>query len=79
MIICLDSEPNARYPRGMVLNEDMEIIGDANSYTYGGMAFAVHTKPFGGHVPFSQCQFYRKDNAGFYPVELPPRFQLLTA
>ena len=69
-IVCLDSEPGASYPRGMVLNEDMEIIGDANSYTYGGNAFAVHTKPFAGHVAMHECDFYRKDAAGFYPVDL---------
>ena len=70
MLICLDSEPNARYPRGFVLNNDMEVIGDANSYTYGGGAFAVHTAPFAGYVAFRECEFYRKDHAGFYPVNL---------
>lgn len=70
LIICLDSEPGANYPRGFVLNVDMEVIGDANSYTYGGSAFAVHTKEFGGYVAFRDCDLYRKDAAGFYPCDI---------
>lgn len=71
VLIVLDSEPDALYPRGFVVNQDMEVIGDANSYTYGGGAFAVHTQPFAGHVSFAACEFYRKDRAGYYPVDVP--------
>lgn len=70
MTIVLDSEVGARYPRGFVVDADMSIIGDANSYTYGGAAFAVHTPAFAGYVPFDECEFYRKDAAGYYPSEV---------
>lgn len=48
---------NERYPSGYVLDADGTVIGDANSYTYGGAAFAVHTPAFAGYAPFSQCEF----------------------
>lgn len=53
----LTSERFANYPCGEVLDVFGKVIGEATSYTYGGTAFAVHTKPFAGHVPFSGCVF----------------------
>jgi hypothetical protein len=55
--IRLQSERYAPYPYGQVLDVFGKVIGDAQSYTYGGTAFAVHTRPFAGHVKFSQCVF----------------------
>ena len=46
-----------RYPAGQVVDIDGNVIGDASSYTYGGTAFAVHTRPFAGHVRFDECEF----------------------
>lgn len=34
-----------------------KVIGEAQSLTYGGSAFAVHTAPFAGYVPFLACVF----------------------
>lgn len=42
----------APYPYGRVLDAEGNIIGDANSYTYGGAAWAIQTREFGGYMPF---------------------------
>jgi hypothetical protein len=46
-----------RYPFGDVVSADGVILGHADSYVYGGVAFAVHTVPFAGHVSFEECEF----------------------
>ena len=48
---------NVRYPSGRVVNAAGEPIGDASSYTYGGGAFAIHTREYAGYAPFDQCEF----------------------
>jgi hypothetical protein len=40
------------YPRGRVLGAEGNVIGEASSYTYGGAAWAIHTRDFGGYMPF---------------------------
>jgi hypothetical protein len=55
--IQLTSAADASYPSGLVLNAAGEVIGDAQSYTYGGCAFAVHSRDFAGWVPMSQVEF----------------------
>jgi len=46
-----------RYPSGDVVDIDGNVVGMASSYTYGGNAFAVHTRPFAGYVRFDECEF----------------------
>ena len=46
-----------RYPNGVVVDEEGEIIGGVDSYTYGGYAFALHTRNFAGYVSFDECEF----------------------
>jgi hypothetical protein len=46
-----------KYPSGDVLDTDGSIIGRAESYTYGGRAFAVSTPNFGGFVEFKECEY----------------------
>jgi hypothetical protein len=46
-----------RYPHGEVIGTDGSVIGCADSYTYGGSAFAVHTAPFAGYVAFGDCDW----------------------
>lgn len=47
------------YPRGRVVDDYGNTIGEASSYTYGGTAWAVHTREFGGYLPFdSACIEY---------------------
>lgn len=55
--IRLTTQRNAPYPRGEVLDAGLRVIGEANSYTYGGAAFAVHTPQFAGYVSFGECVF----------------------
>lgn len=40
------------YLYGRVLDEAGNMIGDANSYTYGGGAWAIQSKTYAGHMPF---------------------------
>lgn len=40
------------YPEAEVRDEFGARIGYAMSYTYGGTAWAVHTREFAGYVPF---------------------------
>lgn len=47
--------PGQRY--AMVLDDEGSVIGNAYDYVYNGNGFAVHTKPFAGHVSLDQIEF----------------------
>lgn len=47
---------NSPYPAGVVLDDDGRIIGTADSYTYGGTAFAIHTRAVAGWYPFRDVE-----------------------
>ena len=50
-----DNGPGRRHAE--VLDADGKVIGSAMDYTYGGLGYAVHTKPFGGYVPLDMIEF----------------------
>lgn len=50
-----DAEPGKRC--AFVLDDNDNVIGHAQDWTYGGSGFAVQTKPFGGYVSEEQIEF----------------------